>query len=112
MDIETRREGYGIVIALSGSIDALGGPEASVFISQEIDKGNDKLVLDMSAVTFISSAGVRMVLNAVKMARQAGGDVHLAAMPRNIYNVIELGGLIDSVKSFDDVSTASLAFRT
>jgi anti-anti-sigma factor len=110
MDIASRREGRGIVVSLGGSIDALGGPEITVYLSKEIDSGNDKLVLDMASVTFISSAGVRMILNAVKMARQSGGDVYLAALPRNIYKVLELGGIIGSVKSFDDVSTASLAF--
>jgi anti-anti-sigma factor len=110
MDIESRREGRAIVVSLSGSIDALGGPEASLYLAKEIDQGNAKLVLDMAGVTFISSAGVRMVLNTVKMTRQAGGDLHLAAMPRNVHKVLDLGGIIGAVKVFDDVSTASLAF--
>ncbi len=110
MDIESRREGRATVVTLSGSIDALGGPEASVYLAKEIDKGNSRLVLDLSGVTFISSAGVRMVLNTVKMARQADGDLRLAALPRNVHKVLEIGGIIGAVQTFDDVLSAALSF--
>jgi len=110
MDIESRREGRAMVVALSGSIDALGGPEASVYLAKIIDGGDANLVLDLSGVTFISSAGVRMVLNVVNMARQAGGDSRLAALPRNVRKVLDIGGITGAVQTFEDVTSAVVSF--
>lgn len=110
MEMETRWEGRATVVSLSGSIDSLGGPEASVYLLRTIENGSRHLVLDMSDVTFISSAGIQMIVNTIKMVRQAGGDLHLAAVPTSVRKVMELGGLLDAVDSFQDVAAAAAAF--
>lgn len=111
MQIDSRWEGRATIVSLSGSIDSLGGPEASVYLLRAIENGNIHLVLDLAGVTFVSSAGIQMIVNTIKMARHAGGDVHLAAVPQGVRKVMELGGLLDAVDAFENVATAAQAFQ-
>ena len=110
MQIDTKSEGRATIVSLSGNIDSLGGPEASVFLLRAIENGNIRLVLDLAGVTFVSSAGIQMIVNTIKMARHAGGDVHLAAVPQGVRKVMELGGLLDAVDAFEDTTSAARAF--
>jgi len=44
------------------------------------------------------------------MARQAGGDSRLAALPRNVRKVLDIGGITGAVQAFEDVTSAVVSF--
>jgi anti-sigma B factor antagonist len=50
-------------------------------------------VLDLSHVDFMSSAGLREMVNSLKSARKASGDLRLAQPSDRVREVLEMAGL-------------------
>ncbi|MFC1414063.1 STAS domain-containing protein [Streptacidiphilus sp. N1-12] len=54
-----------------------------------------RLVLDLGAVEFFDSSGIRALLAARRLAAAGGGDLALAAVPDHIVRVLDAVGLAD-----------------
>ena len=65
------------VVAPRQRIDAFSAPELRANLEQLLDSGVQRFVLDLSAVPFLDSAGMAVLVSLLKRARQAGGDVRL-----------------------------------
>ena len=99
-----------VVIKISGDIDALTAPEITVHIRDHISKGNVNLVTDMNAVEYTSSAGLRMMLAAVKETRSKDGDMRLANIQPDVLKVLTLTGFNNILKIYPDVNAAVESF--
>ncbi len=99
------------ILSFSGSLDALTSPEATDYLEACISNGKNQIVADLAAVDFISSAGLRVVLTAMKQTRLAGGDFRLAALPDGVHKVIAMAGFTSILKIYDDAESASSSFR-
>ena len=76
-------------IAIEGSIDALTSQELEAAINDAADKC-EKLILDMSAVDYISSAGLRVVVGA---NHTVGKDnLTLRGLSANVYEIFRMTG--------------------
>lgn len=67
------------IVAIDGRIDAFGVPELRERLYQQIEDGVSNFVLDLRGVTFLDSAGMAALVNLLKRARQAHGDVKLVS---------------------------------
>ncbi|NWJ95800.1 MAG: STAS domain-containing protein [Chloroflexi bacterium] len=65
------------IIAPQGRIDAFCAPELRKQFEVLLGKNEIKFILDLSAVTFLDSAGMAALVSLLKAAREAGGDVKL-----------------------------------
>lgn len=85
LDIERKTVDSGIVVvALQGRL-LLGEPSIRVdrLLSDLVHEGVRKLVLDLTYLSHIDSAGIGAVAKGAAIMKQAGGRLHLAAaMPR------------------------------
>jgi anti-sigma B factor antagonist len=106
MEIHDRQVGSVMVIALKGSIDAMTAPKITEFIQGQVAKGNIKLVADLAGVDYTSSAGLRVLLGAIKDTRSQGGDLRLAGVQPDVLKVLNLSGFTNILKMFDDVDAA------
>jgi anti-sigma B factor antagonist len=102
-------EGVGVV-SVKGSMDAYTTPELAQFISNQITEGHVQLVADLEQLIYTSSAGLRVLLGAVKETRQQGGDFRLAAVQPNVQKVLDLSGFSTIAKIFPDIDTAVASF--
>lgn len=93
MQINTTMSGEVIVAMLEGEIDGKTAPLAQAQLFPLITDGC-KLVLEMSGVSYMSSAGLRMLLS---MRRQvpATGQLVLAGLSEQIYDVMSITGFLD-----------------
>jgi len=110
MEFSATLHGAVTVVALTGSLDALTSPTLDAALSQHIADGRTHLVVNLAGLEYTSSAGLRVLLNAVKQARQQGGDVRLAALQAGVKKVFELSGFTSILKSFADVDAAVASF--
>jgi anti-sigma B factor antagonist len=99
------------VIQLSGSIDALSAPAITDHLGALISSGQVRLVVDLSGVDFTSSAGLRLLLGAVKDARAGGGDLRLAAVQPDVMKVLKISGFTNILKLFETVDEAVASFE-
>jgi anti-sigma B factor antagonist len=106
MDIDSSQQGSITVIAINGSMDALTAPTLSEALRQQIEAGHAQLVIDLTALEYSSSAGLRALLGGVKDARQHAGDLRLAGLRPNVRKVLELSGFTTIMKIFPSVPEA------
>lgn len=106
MEIETVQRAEVAVVSPQGSVDALTARELTDFLQKKIDDGQVKVVLDLSGVGFMSSAGLRAVLIALKEARRRGGDLRLAGAQLGVEKVLKMSGFNMILKSLPTVEEA------
>jgi len=109
-DLSTRADGAVTVVAVAGTVDAVTAPRLAEALQAEVDAGRHRLVADLAAASYVSSAGLRAFLATVKQARAAGGDLCLAAVQPSVHQVFDLAGFTAIVRFFDDVDGAVAAF--
>jgi anti-sigma B factor antagonist len=98
------------VAEIRGSLDGLSADKLLRALMDEINSGRKQLVADCSALDYISSAGLRTLLGAVKAARQKGGDLRLAALRPPVLKVLDLSGFTSILKSYPDSQEAVASF--
>jgi anti-sigma B factor antagonist len=77
MAVTVTDHALGALIAITERLDAHTVPDARDRIDACIAAGSSRLVVDLSGVTFLDSAGLAMLVTALKRTRQADGDVKL-----------------------------------
>jgi len=80
------------LIVPSGRIDGASAPVLEGELSRAIDEGNRRIVVNLSAVDYMSSAGLRVLLAAMKRLKKADGNLVLCAMKPFVQEVFDLTG--------------------
>jgi anti-sigma B factor antagonist len=106
VDIHSEQHHQVVVIGLVGSLDAVTANEARMKMQRQIDEGALRIVLDLSRVDFMSSAGVRVLLEILKRIRQLDGDLRLAAAQSSVEKTLEILGLVRVLKIYPSVAEA------
>ena len=110
MEIQDRQVDQVTIISLKGSIDAVTAPKITEFIQGQIASGNTKLVADFKGVDYTSSAGLRVLLGAIKETRSQGGDLRLTGVQPDVLKVLNLSGFTNILKMFADVDSAVASY--
>lgn len=81
------------LVAVSGRVDSMNANQFGEALNSQIDDGNVHLVLDLSSVEYMSSAGLREIVTTLKRAKKAQGDLRLAQPSQRVREVLEMAGL-------------------
>jgi anti-anti-sigma factor len=93
VDIQSKEQGGALVISLAGSVDSLTAGSAQNYIGAKFDRGQRQIVLDLDRVDFMSSSGLRLLVNMLKRSHDVGGGFRLASVPPNVRRTLEISGL-------------------
>lgn len=110
MEIQVSSSGGVTIVAIRGSVDGLTADDLTRTLSDRVGEGATRLVADCSALDYTSSAGLRSLLSAVKLVRQRGGDLRLAAVQPGVLRVLDLSGFTSILKHYPDVQSAVVSF--
>ena len=72
MNVESRREGTNLVLMADGRVDGTNATEFQDAMKSEIVDSDRAVILDLENLTYISSAGLRVVLLIAKDLAEAG----------------------------------------
>jgi anti-sigma B factor antagonist len=112
LSILERESGDVTILVLGGQILLDDGDLAiRLKIHDLIDRGKIKLVLDLSGVSYIDSAGVGMLAAKHKMLRDRGGDLKLLHLTTRGQRVFAIAKLLLSFETFDDEAMAVKSYR-
>lgn len=86
---------------IHGRVDGETAPRLEQALRRVLANGRYKLVLNLAEVTFLSSAGLRVLINIAKECRRFNrGNLYLAAPNQRVQQVLELAGLDELFKTF------------
>ncbi|RRR69626.1 MAG: anti-sigma factor antagonist [Candidatus Viridilinea halotolerans] len=94
------------IVRLQGRLNLLVAAEVKQRLLQEVAAGHAILIIDMSSVSCIDSSGLGALIGGLKVARLAGGDLRLAAVPPQTALLLQLTRLNRVLTLYDDVATA------
>ncbi len=87
--IETESRGKALLLKLDGIVDASTAPEFSRVLRENIGMGHAGLVLDLSRVQYVSSAFLGALYSKQQDARDAHGEIILAAPNTDVRDVLD-----------------------
>ncbi len=97
------------ILALDGYLDAHTAPQFENAIHDEMQAGHQRLIVDCSRLTYISSAGLGVFMSFIEELREVGGDIKLAAITPKGFQVFEVLGF---PALFDILDTRQAAVAT
>jgi anti-sigma B factor antagonist len=112
VEIHSEQQQRVLVISLAGSLDALSADEAQGTIAAQLNGEPQQVVLDLGQVGFMSSSGIRVLVETLKRSRGNGGDMCLAAAQPGIQQTLEISGLARLVKIHPSVEEAVRSYRS
>lgn len=92
VNIKEDRRGDILVLRLSGRLDAISSPDAETKVFDFINKGQNKLLLDMAGIDYLSSAGMRMLLSVSKKLKTLSGKLVISTVTVNVMDVLKMSG--------------------
>ena len=93
MTINKTNNGSSLTVAIEGRLDTTTAPQLEAELKDSLD-GVAELVLDLSGMEYISSAGLRVLLSAQKiMSRQ--GEMKVTGVCETVMEVFEVTGFSD-----------------
>jgi anti-sigma B factor antagonist len=110
MEVSEKKEDGVMVLALKGRLDSNTSNDFEKRLLELIQTGEVRFVLDFEQLDYISSAGLRVLLKAVKELKHSSGKLVICSVKDYIREVFDLSGFIsflpihatleDSLKSF------------
>ena len=110
METVVETQGDVTVVRVSGSLDGLSAPKLQEVLATHLEAGSAKLVGCLEGVDYTSSAGLRTLLGAMKVARTRGGDLRLASAQPAVMKVLEMSGFASILKIFDGIDGAVASY--
>ena len=99
------------IVVVEGSVDSFTANQLAEAFDGVIKGGCKRLIADLGAVDYTSSAGLRSLLITLKDARKLGGDLRLAAMRPAVQRVMSLSGFTGIFNIYDDVPAALASYN-
>ncbi len=93
-------------VYVAGRLDASNAQMLKETLTQLIDGGTTRVVVDLAQVPFIDSAGLAALVSALKLARRAEGNVLLSRVQPQARTVFSLTMLDQIFSIHSDVEVA------
>jgi anti-sigma B factor antagonist len=107
MEITVKEYGLFDLITIAGRVDSVEASRLAQTLNAANDRGQYKLVIDMSKLEYMSSAGLRALTSAQRNSQNHDrGEVILAEVPASVREVLEVVGFTDFFTILDSVSSA------
>src|SRR5438876_12350838 len=99
------------VLHITGSLDAHTFENLQEALNDEFEQCHYKLILELSNVPYMSSAGAGVLIGALSQTQANGGMLALASCGEGVSQVIEILGLDQMFTVAPDVDGALKAFQ-
>jgi anti-sigma B factor antagonist len=112
MAINTRTVGDVTVLDMSGKLTiGVGDAQLRDAVQQALENGSTKLVLNMSALTTIDSAGIGELVSAYTRVNNRGGKLKLENLPPKVTDILMITQLITVFEVYDNEEEAVASFE-
>ena len=103
MEVTTKEFKHCHLVSISGRVDSSTAPQFSQALEALNARGVYKIVIDMEALEYMSSAGFRALLSAQRNCKRYNrGEVVLASVPDRIHEALELAGFTELFKTYPE----------
>jgi anti-sigma B factor antagonist len=107
MEVTNQRFKHCDVLKVEGKVDSYTAPDLSKAIEDLNAESRFKIVLDLTNLEYMSSAGFRALLVGQRNCKRFNrGEIVLACVQKRIMDALELTGFTPLFKIYDDITSA------
>jgi anti-sigma B factor antagonist len=106
MNITENRQGPISTFTLQGRVDSVGAVELEQALYEALGAGRIQIILDLSQVTYINSAGLRILADVLTQNQANGGNLVLVAPSSRVRRVLQIVGFDRFFRMFDNIESA------
>ena len=114
MEITRKKSGDVIIYEFEGQFDTNTSPDAEREINKDLEEGEFKMILDISKISFVSSAGLRIFLSTNRKISTNKGVFSICGPNDIVKNILQISGfdfllnvrdsIQESLKDFENES--------
>lgn len=111
MEITQNKQNGTVIVSIQGRMDAITAPAFDRELEQIMNAGEISLVVDMNALDYISSAGLRSFLMVAKKLKGVSGKIVLASPREVVRDVFGISGFNQIFPIADSIEEALAAME-
>ena len=108
--VERREDGV-VILDVSGELDALVAPQLKDKITQDMEDGETKFIINFEEVVHINSLALGILRGKLKSTREEGGDIKLINLSEHIKSIFEMIGLDEIFEIYETEEEAIESFK-
>ena len=105
MEISQKEENGIVFIVIKGRLDADSSPEAEEVVKAVLKGQTSRILFDLGAMEYLSSAGLRVLLGAAKEMRRREGKIVLCDLNEFVKEIFEVSGFQSLIPIADSVES-------
>jgi anti-sigma B factor antagonist len=107
VNISIRQSGHATIVDINGDVTLYNSPEIRKVLMDALNKkGTERVVVNMSGVNYIDSAGVASLVEGLKLARSLKNAFALYGLNKHPREVLELTRLIKVFEIYETENEA------
>lgn len=100
------------IVTPQGRLDAAGVRPLEAELLSHLEAGRNQLIVDLSAVRYISSVGLRMFLTTTREAHRRGGVLKLCGLNTRVMDIFKMAGFDRVLQILSTLEEAQRTFMT
>ncbi|RAX46213.1 anti-anti-sigma factor [Arthrobacter sp. AQ5-05] len=106
MELSHKANGSYTEVLASGRLNMVSAPNLRTYVDEVVATGASRIVVNLAQTTFMDSSGLGALIGCLKAARQAGGDLRIAAVQPQVKMVLELTSMDRVLTSYASAQEA------
>lgn len=98
------------LVTASGRIDSSNATEFDDVLKGLMDDGQHHIIINMADINYMSSAGLRTLVSALRECKKKRGDIRLSSPSDRVKEVLDLSGLYSMFTTFSTDAEAVDSF--
>ncbi|HEX9086412.1 MAG TPA: STAS domain-containing protein [Arthrobacter sp.] len=94
------------VISAAGRLNMVSAPKLREMVAEVVAAGSPRIVINLAETAFMDSSGLGALIGCLKAARQAGGDLRIAAVQPQVQMVLGLTSMDKVLTSYPSAAEA------
>ncbi len=95
LTVQSRASGDALILTIAGDVDSYSAPELARAFDEAIDSGRGPVIVDLTAVTFLNSAGLGALVATHKRLLSASRAMRLVCTDERIIRLLEITDLTE-----------------
>ncbi len=105
MEISRKEEGGIAFVTIKGRLDADNASQAEKTVNSVLEGNADRILFDLGALDYLSSAGLRVLLGAAKEMKRRDGKIVLCSLTEFVKEIFEVSGFEALIPIADSVDS-------
>lgn len=105
MEISRKEKGGVVFVTIKGRLDADNAMEAEKTVNSVLEGNTNRILFDLGALDYLSSAGLRVLLSAAKEMKRRDGKIVLCSLTEFVREIFEVSGFESLIPIEDSVDS-------